>query len=77
MRRPDLLLRGWNRELELVEPNDEERVTLDGVVKGQLMEGEIVLMEKGSSEELCLPLVKARRAIGFACRNAEEPFRRA
>lgn len=30
-----------------------------------------------ASEAVDVPFVKARRAIGFACRNAEAPLRRA
>jgi hypothetical protein len=33
--------------------------------------------EKTDAEAVDVPLVNARRAIGFACRNVEAPLRRA
>jgi hypothetical protein len=61
MRRPELRAAGWNREIEVVGP-------VVGTVSYCFAEG---------VELLTLPFVKPLRAIGFACRNAEAPLRRA
>jgi hypothetical protein len=63
IKRPEVRELGWNREMEVVGP----------VWEGLLA---IVWWRKGG-EAIGVPFVKARRAIGFACRNAEGPLRRA
>jgi hypothetical protein len=61
---------GWNREMEVVGPVREGLLAINWRRRGR--------REKGwRGEAIVVPLVKARRAIGFACRNAEAPLRRA
>jgi hypothetical protein len=61
---------GWNREMEVVGPVREGLLAINWQRRGR--------GEKGRrGEAVVVPLVKARRAIGFACRNAEAPLRRA
>ena len=62
MRRPELRVAGWNREIEVVGP------VVGGTVSYCFCRG---------CEAVDVLFVKARRAIGFACRNAEAPLRRA
>jgi hypothetical protein len=56
MRRPELRVEGWNREIEVFGPVLEE-VSLIVSTKGYLIAN--------------VPFVKARRLIELACRNAE------
>jgi hypothetical protein len=56
---------GWNREIEVVGPMGEKLLAI-----AWWRGGEVKL-------SVVVPLVKARRAIGFACRNAAAPLRRA